>query len=296
MPVTDLYGGALDGSSGLPPGWTIGPDGAPIMANAGAAQPYGQSGYPDNLPNRPYGPPGGGVMGYPGATSGAPSMGYPALGPGAYAAPVPPTLPSPGVTPTQAATTAGLTLNSNPLAKIGAAQGAYGNIHDFLTAHAGVPSWLTNMNSPAAAATATPSGPSGPSGGIGSDARFPMTGGAYSNMPYPGQADPAGVYAPSSAAAQGGGAYSNMPYPGMIDTRGVYATTGGVRRGGATTQAPGAGAPAGNPAQTPRPAKTSSKTPNLGYYQPPPKFGTVQYQTTNQRNPPIYTAFNPWGR
>jgi hypothetical protein len=76
----------------LPPGWTSFPDGSTGPANdlpdwlkqlipsPGASQPYGPSGYPDNLPNRPYGPPGGGLMGIPGASPGGPSMGYPAEG------------------------------------------------------------------------------------------------------------------------------------------------------------------------------------------------------------------------
>ena len=63
MPTTDL-----DGSAGWA-GWL-----QSLLANQGAAQPYGASGYPDNLPNMPYGPPGAGVMGYRGATPGAPSL------------------------------------------------------------------------------------------------------------------------------------------------------------------------------------------------------------------------------
>jgi hypothetical protein len=65
-----------------------------LLASFGAGQPYGPSGYPDNLPNRPYGPPGGGAMNVPGATAGGPSMGYPAMGPPG-AQPPPAAAPSP---------------------------------------------------------------------------------------------------------------------------------------------------------------------------------------------------------
>jgi hypothetical protein len=76
----------------MPPGWTDYPDGSigpasglpdwlkQLIPSPGASQPYGPSGYPDNLPNRPYGPPGGGLMGIPGASPGGPSMGFPAQG------------------------------------------------------------------------------------------------------------------------------------------------------------------------------------------------------------------------
>jgi hypothetical protein len=241
----------------------------------GASQPYGPSGYPDNLPNMPYGPPGGGVMGYRGATPGAPSMGYPAMsGPqgqgqaqGAQQAPQ-------GAQPAP-----GMSLTNNPIAN--AAQGAYGNIHDYLTMHAGLPAWLQGgqaQASPAASATAPPAG---------APKRTDAAYGPYSD---PNAPDPVNGYAGivgnhPSWATTARGADANPAPANLTQRRPSY-----------VGQPPGAGAPQGSPSQTP-PAKGGS-SPNLGYYGK--RFGTVQYQVPGSgggplSRSPIYTTLNLFG-
>lgn len=158
MPVPD--------SSGDWAGWL-----QSLLANQGAAQPYGASGYPDNLPNRPYGPPGSGPTGWAGATPGAPSMGYPALGQAGGRPSVAPGTQAPGA-PDYGPGSQRAALNQT-LNPTGSPQ-AY-------------PPWPTPgvMSSPTGAA---------PQMGM----PFPQDlGPAARNMPYPGQTDPRGYYAPS---------------------------------------------------------------------------------------------------
>jgi hypothetical protein len=162
MPTTDL-----DGSAGWA-NWL-----QSLLANQGAAQPYGPSGYPDNLPNMPYGPPGGGLLGITGATPGAPSMGYPALGQAAGRPSVAPGTQQPGAPdygPGSHRAAVNQTLNPT-----GSPQ-AY-------------PPWPTP---PAPAGGYTPSATAAQMG-----MPFPQDlGPAARNMPYPGQTDPRGYYAP----------------------------------------------------------------------------------------------------
>jgi hypothetical protein len=162
MPTTDL-----DGSAGWAP-WL-----QSLLQNQGAAQPYGASGYPANLPNMPYGPPGGGVLGYAGATPGAPSMGYPAVGQAAGRPSVAPGTQAPGAP------------NYGP----GSQRAALNQTLNPTGPPQAYPPWPT----PGVGGSAPPGGPGGAQTGM----PFPQDlGPAGRNMPYPGQTDPRGYYAP----------------------------------------------------------------------------------------------------
>lgn len=93
MPVTDLTGSDWNSPYRMPQGWTTLPDGSvgpssslpdwlkQLIPSPGAATPNapGTQGLPGGGPGGGY-VPGGGVMGLPTSTPGAPSMGFPAQG------------------------------------------------------------------------------------------------------------------------------------------------------------------------------------------------------------------------
>lgn len=224
MPVTDLSGDDDDWLQQFMAGHQAG-------QAFGASQPYGPGGMPGPYSGGPQGlMPGGGLYGRTQTTPGAPSMGYPALGqPGAPR-------------PSQMATTAGFNLNSNPLTgALNWLRGGGGTPP--LPANAlplawGNPTgddyrkWLAmQTGSPAAPSTADPA--PARSGGIGSDANFPVMG--------------AGGF-PTTYANPG----AQPPVP-----TGPVSGANPANRGVGTTRSPGAGAPAGNPSQTPQPASSN---------------------------------------
>jgi len=96
----------------------------------------------------------------------------------------------------------------------------------------------------------------------------------------------------------GGPQNMNMPYPGQIDPRGVWAP----RAVPAATAAPAGtatAAPAAPRSAAPAPGVRTTGAPNLGYYPPNPRFGTMQSQVPSGRGPlgnnPIYTTMNLFG-
>jgi hypothetical protein len=256
-----------------------------LIANQGAAAPYGPSGYPDNLPNRPYGPPGGALLGYPGATPGAPSMGYPAMGQPPAAAP-----------PQQP-----------PAFSIGAPN--FANAvnpdfwHDLAAAKSKLGSLAGMFNQPGATRA--------PLGGNPSGAMLGDTGGYVPSAPnvnFPvnsAQLGDSGGYMPSSlgngspaaaATSTPGGMparpvtpspnpfVGNPPLPPMRPP-GLGVTSPG--RPAPTPVARGAGAiPTGATAMAPGPLADPNQ-----------RFGTFQYQAPNSvgSRAPIYTALNLFG-
>jgi hypothetical protein len=262
MPVTDLSGDDQDWLQQFLAGHQAG-------QAYGAGQPYGPGGAPGPYSGGPQGlMPGGGVMNRQGMTPGAPSIGYPAMtGPQGMAQAQQPPAATPG--PAQ-----GLSLTNNPITN--AATGAYSNLHDWLTMHAGIPSWLQGggaqaASSPAATTTAPPAGRR-------TDAAY----GAYD--------DPNAPAAVGDYASRVGN-YGSWPTTARSGA-GASPAMGGApmppRRPANLGQAPGQGTPSGSPSQTPRPAKSGSR------------FGTVQYEVPGSgvgplsRNP-IYTSLNLFG-
>jgi hypothetical protein len=201
-----------------------------LLANYGAGQPYGPSGYPDNLPPRPYGPPGSALLGYQGATPGGPSMGYPAMG---------------QLSPQAPAQAPSLGQFSNFLASQTAApdygpgsqRAALNQTLNPTGSPQAYPPWPTPP-APGAGGIDTPAPAPGPlaGGGIGSDANFPVmgAGGFPTTYAAPGQQPPA--LSASTAAT-----HANAP-PGNPS-----ATPRPARRGGASGAAPAAAASASNP-------------------------------------------------
>jgi hypothetical protein len=121
--------------------------------------------------------------------------------------------------------------------------------------------------------------------------------------PAPAQQQP--PYIPS---AQGGmpfpqnpgPAASNMPYPGQIDPRGYFAPrAGGPSAPGSSPAATTTAPPAAPRSVAPTPDGRTPGAPNLGYYPPNPRFGTMQSQVPSGRGPlgnnPIYTTMNLFG-
>jgi hypothetical protein len=124
----------------------------------------------------------------------------------------------------------------------------------------------------------------------------------YGGMPFP-QNTAVSPQMSMPAPPVGGPQNMNMPYPGQIDPRGVWAP----RAGGPPQSAPATAAPAGTataaPAAprsvAPAPVVHTPGAPNLGYYPPNPRFGTMQSQVPSGRGPlgnnPIYTTMNLFG-
>ena len=211
----------------------------------GASQPYGPSGSPGPYSGGPQGlMPGGGVMNRQQMTPGGPSLGYPALG-----QPTPQQPPTAAPGPAQGSAL-GYSLTSNPVTNwfrnnvsVGAPN--FRNIspdffHDMSAIGQKIGPWFGGASaapssSPAAPATAPPAG--APSRGIGSDANFPVMG--------------AGSF-PTTYGAPG----QQPPTP-----TGPVSGANPANRGVGTTRTPGAGAPQGNPAQTPTPA-SATRTPS----------------------------------
>lgn len=198
----------------------------------GASQPYGPGGMPGPYSGGQQGlMPGGGLYGRTQTTPGAPSMGYPAMG-----QPQPPAAAAQGdLHPSQMVKTAGLSLSSNPLT--------------------GVLNWLRGGGAPSGGGTpplpanALPLAWGNPTG---DDYRkwLEMQLGAGSSAPapsgQPGYLGNTGVHMPprppDSHSSQGGG-YPSPAAPATAPP--------------APARSPGAGAPAGNPSQTPQPANSS---------------------------------------
>lgn len=237
MPVTDFSGDDDDWLQQFMAGHTAGQS---LLANYGAGQPYGASGYPNNLPNMAYGPPGGGVMGRQGATPGAPSMGYPAMGqltPGALQ-------PSP----------TGFSLTSNPITR------ALGALNPISSAQADIlhPTLShPDLQNPMGVNQAPSPSPLLRAGAADS---LPLAYGAPTSQDYhnwlsqqlatsspaaPATADPAPV-------SRGGSGYGGMP-PSAWGATGANS----ARRGLGFNQTPGQGAPQGSPASTPRPPNSA---------------------------------------
>lgn len=253
----------------------------------GASQPYAPGGAPGPYSGGPQGlMPGGGLLNRQQMTLGAPSMGYPAMtGPQGMAQAQGPQQAPQGAQ--GGPSPLGFSLTSNPIANwlknnvsIGAPNLANAinpdAFHDYAVAKQKLGALFGGGGAQASPASTT-TAPPAPARPVTPTPSSAYGGAQAQNMPYPGMVDPNGVYAPQGAASSGG---ANAPLP--------------PRRPSFTGKPPGAGAPQGNPSQTP-PAK--GQTPNLGNYGK--RFGTVQYQVPGSGGPlsrsPIYTTLNLFG-
>ena len=301
----------------LPQGWTQLPDGSygpssalpdwlkQLIPSPGAGTPYGPSGYPDNLPARPYGPPGGGVMGMPGATPGGPSMGFPAQGGPQIFPPQNSTIPpNKSVGPfTGGTSTEGsyydprnwFKANPNATFEQGQPMGpdvtGGGGVNPLSFLARGNPAWRAAM---AAGGVMTPSpADTGelPLSLSGARPMHPSSTGAMPSFPNGGR--------------QGIGSDANFPVMGAGGFPTTYAPPG--QQSAATTMA---NAPRGQPSATPRPGGPSGPGAPLPPRRPPPAtvartpakppFGTFQYQVPGSgvgplSRSPIYTALNLFG-
>ena len=252
-----------------------------LLASFGAGQPYDPSQNPSLTPNA--GMPGGGVMGAPAATPGAPSMGYPAVG-------------QPGAQPQPAAAPA----PSNPFMR------ALGYLNPIGSAQADVlhPSLGAGALHPSL--TAQPSAPSSsPLLRAGAADSLPLAFGNVTSDDYQKwlmAQQQGGAPAPSPPAPAGPATYPHMPWPGSPQAA-TYPHMPWPDTG-ASKAAAVANAPSGNPSATPRPAAAPkpaakpSSSPSSNS-----RFGTVQYQVPSgsggpggplSRNP-IYTSLNLFG-
>jgi len=295
----------------LPPGWTTLPDGSVGPSSAvpdwlkalipapGAATPYGPSGYPDNLPARPYGPPGGGLMGMPGATPGAPSMGFPAQGGPQIFPPQNSTIP-PGKSLgpfTGGTSTEGEWYDPRTWFKGGQPLPEAGGGFNPLSFFA--------RGNPYARAAIAAGGVLSPTPAETGELPLSLSG-ARPEHPHSTGAMPPIYRSPAAQGRGGVGSDANYPVMGAGGFPTAYATPG--------QQAAGP-TPAGSPSATPRPggppgpgAPLPPRRPkNLGAAAPPsraapvgnPRFGTFQYQVPGSGGPlsrnPIYTALNLFG-
>jgi len=292
MPVTDLSGGD---------DWLQQFLAGHAAAQAfGASQPYGPGAVPGPYSGGPQGlMPGGGVTNRQQSTPGAPSMGYPAMGQGQAQSP-----PAPPPGPAQ-----GLSLTNNPV------MNALQSLNPIGSANASVlhPNLVhPNLSNPMGLRPAAPS-PS-PLLRAGAADSLPLAFGNPTSQDYQdwlklqlAQSPPA-----ATTTAPPAGADPNAPdpigdyvsrvgnYPSWPTTapRGAVVGSPGPSIANAPLpprrpssfggQTPGAGAPQGQPSQTPRPPKSASS-----------RFGTVQYQVPGAgplSRSPIYTALNLFGR
>jgi len=312
----------------VPQGWTQMPDGSygpssglpdwlkQLIPSPGASTPYG----PGAMPAGGAGPqglmPGGGALGYQGATPGAPSMGFPAQGgPQMYGPQGSNVGTGKQVGPWTNPFTDANTIDPREFA------GAGGGATSILSALAGgnpyaramiaaggvmTPSPADTGELPLSMSGARPMHPAStgamPGPQPGADGINPYAAAAAANPPQGGPY--VGSGAPGPLAAQAG-----MPHRPYSPTPQNYPSWPTPGPGGSSPAATMANAPPGQPSDTPRPARPYSKTPATAYPARPgatsssgnPRFGTVQYQIpgSGQGGPlsrsPIYTTLNLFG-
>ena len=273
MPVTDMTGSDWNSPYRMPPGWTTLPDGSvgpssglpdwlkQLIPSPGASVPNAPGGAVGPYSGGPRGlMPGGGALGYQGATPGAPSMGFPAQ------AGAPPTFQQgqPMNGPGGPAAGGGF----NPLAMLG-------NMNPY--ARAAIAGAAVMQPTPTASDDQAPTNlwnqrPSGVGGMPGPQVTNPPQPQHPSTMRYPSWSTP-GPGGSSGTANQPQGSPSNTPPPGAGPADPPLPPRRPKNLGG---QGQAASAPAAIAAN--------------------PRFGTVQYQVGSGRGPlstnPIYTTLN----
>jgi hypothetical protein len=157
-----------------------------------------------------------------------------------------------------------------------------GGILDYSAATPGQPSMgYTALNQGGGPPAQRPYG----GGGIGGEVNRPLTG--WSST------------APSNTFAPNGGIGGDWRYPSQnVDPRLLPAAAGAAPAGTARPAGTATATPAAPRSVAPTPVVTPG-APNLGYYPPNPRFGTMQSQVPSGRGPlgnnPIYTTMNLFG-